>query len=174
MAQVAERRKIPYLVPYSAANRITESGLKYTFRTRPPSRLWVDAMYKYLDTAAKQSGKPLGFSVCEDLRIITEKGPAFGHPSPCMGIAAYVAGAALDLDEKEAARRQDENIDFIDLPGVVDELKVCPRAPRIMVRQVSREIRQRLPFPGIFAFVHRPPARRRHRHYRKSPIQFGC
>ncbi len=59
VAQVAERRRVPYLVPYSAANRITESGLKYTFRTRPPSRLWVDAMYKYLETAASASGKPI-------------------------------------------------------------------------------------------------------------------
>ena len=57
VAQGAERRKIPYLVPYSASNRITESGLKYTFRTRPPSRLWVDAMFKYIESAAKQSGK---------------------------------------------------------------------------------------------------------------------
>ncbi len=59
VAQVAERRRVPYLVPYSASNRITESGLKYTFRTRPPSRLWVDAMYRYLDAASKQSGKPI-------------------------------------------------------------------------------------------------------------------
>ena len=73
VAQVAERRKIPYLVPYSAANRITESGLKYTFRTRPPSRLWVDAMYKYLDTAAKQSGKPI-----EKIAILAEDG-AYGQ-----------------------------------------------------------------------------------------------
>src|SRR5690606_33180832 len=59
VAQVAERRRIPYLVPYSAANLITESGLKYTFRTRPPSRLWVDAMYNFLEAAAKQSGKSI-------------------------------------------------------------------------------------------------------------------
>ena len=59
VAQVAERRKVPYLVPYSASNRITESGLKYTYRTRPPSRLWVDAMFRYLDAAGKQSGKPI-------------------------------------------------------------------------------------------------------------------
>jgi branched-chain amino acid transport system substrate-binding protein len=73
VAQVAERRKVPYLVPYSASNRITESGLKYTFRTRPPSRLWVDAMFKYLDTAAKQGGKPI-----DKIAILTEDG-AYGQ-----------------------------------------------------------------------------------------------
>lgn len=73
VAQVAERRKVPYLVPYSASNRITESGLKYTFRTRPPSRLWVDAMYKYLDAAAKQSGKSI-----DKIGILAEDG-AYGQ-----------------------------------------------------------------------------------------------
>lgn len=73
VAQVAERRRIPYLVPYSASNRITESGLKYTFRTRPPSRLWVDAMYKYLDAAAKQSGKSI-----DKIGILAEDG-AYGQ-----------------------------------------------------------------------------------------------
>lgn len=73
VAQVAERRKIPYLVPYSAANRITESGLKYTFRTRPPSRLWVDAMYKFLDVVAKQSDKSFA-----KIAILAEDG-AYGQ-----------------------------------------------------------------------------------------------
>jgi branched-chain amino acid transport system substrate-binding protein len=73
VAQVAERRKIPYIVPYSAANRITESGLKYTFRTRPPSRLWVDAMYKFLDVVAKQSGKSIN-----KIAILAEDG-AYGQ-----------------------------------------------------------------------------------------------
>lgn len=73
VAQVAERRHIPYLVPYSAANLITESGLKYTFRTRPPSRLWVDAMYNFLEAAAKQSGKSI-----DKIGILAEDG-AYGQ-----------------------------------------------------------------------------------------------
>jgi branched-chain amino acid transport system substrate-binding protein len=73
VAQVAERRHIPYLVPYSAANLITESGLKYTFRTRPPSRLWVDAMYKFLTATAKSSGKSI-----DKIGILAEDG-AYGQ-----------------------------------------------------------------------------------------------
>jgi branched-chain amino acid transport system substrate-binding protein len=73
VAQVAERRKIPYIVPYSAADRITESGFKYTFRTRPPSRVWVEAMFDYLAGAAKQSGKPI-----DKIAILAEDG-AYGQ-----------------------------------------------------------------------------------------------
>lgn len=73
VAQAAERRRIPYLVPYSAANLITESGLKYTFRPRPPSRLWVDAMFNFLEAAAKQSGKSI-----DKIAILAEDG-AYGQ-----------------------------------------------------------------------------------------------
>jgi branched-chain amino acid transport system substrate-binding protein len=73
VAQVAERRRVPYLVPYSASNRITESGLKYTFRTRPPSRLWVDAMYRYLDAVSKQTGTSI-----QRIAILAEDG-AYGQ-----------------------------------------------------------------------------------------------
>ncbi|MBO9354616.1 ABC transporter substrate-binding protein [Bordetella petrii] len=90
VAQVAERRKVPYLVPYSAANRITESGLKYTFRTRPPSRVWVDAMFQYLATAAQQSGKPI-----EKIAILSEDG-------------AYGQGTAEDI--KKAAAKYNKQI----------------------------------------------------------------
>ncbi len=90
VAQVAERRKLPYLVPYSASNRITESGLKYTFRTRPPSRLWVDAMFQYLDAAAKQSGKTI-----DRIAILTEDG-------------AYGQGTAEDI--KQAAAKYNKHI----------------------------------------------------------------
>lgn len=90
VAQVAERRKVPYLVPYSAANRITESGLKYTFRTRPPSRIWVDTMFQYLDAAAKQSGKSI-----DKIAILSEDG-------------AYGQGTAQDI--KDAAARYKKQI----------------------------------------------------------------
>ena len=92
VAQVAERRKVPYLVPYSAANRITESGLKYTFRTRPPSRLWVDAMYKFLDASAKPSGKAI-----EKIAVFTEDG-AYGQ-----GTAQDIKAAAEQYGKKIVA-----------------------------------------------------------------------
>ena len=85
VAQVAERHKIPYLVPYSAADRITESGFKYTFRTRPPSRVWVDAMFEYLATTAAQSGKPFN-----KVAILSEDG-------------AYGQGIVEDIKQSAAA-----------------------------------------------------------------------
>ncbi|MBU8918847.1 ABC transporter substrate-binding protein [Neobacillus sp. 114] len=48
VAQAAERMGVPYLVPYSAGNIITESGFKNTFRTRPPSKVWVETQYEFL------------------------------------------------------------------------------------------------------------------------------
>lgn len=92
VAQVAERRKVPYLVPYSASNRITESGLKYTYRTRPPSRLWVDAMFRYLDAAGKQSGKPI-----EKIAILAEDG-AYGQ-----GTAEDISAAAAKYNKQIVA-----------------------------------------------------------------------
>lgn len=49
VAQVAERSQVPFLVPYSAGNVITESDFTYTFRTRPKSTKWVEAEYEFLD-----------------------------------------------------------------------------------------------------------------------------
>lgn len=56
VAQVAERRQIPFLVPYSAANAITEQGYKYTFRTRPPSKVWTAEILKFFDSLDAQIG----------------------------------------------------------------------------------------------------------------------
>ncbi|ABE36740.1 receptor ligand binding region family protein [Paraburkholderia xenovorans LB400] len=88
VAQVAERRKVPYLVPYSAADRITESGFRYTFRTRPPSRVWVDTMFDYLASAAAQSGKPFN-----TVAILSEDG-------------AYGQGIVEDIRQSAAAHHK--------------------------------------------------------------------
>lgn len=57
VAQASERLGVPYLVPYSAGNTITESGFKYTFRTRPPSKVWVEAQYNFLKYLNSDKGK---------------------------------------------------------------------------------------------------------------------
>lgn len=57
VAQAAERLKVPYLVPYTAGNSITESGFTYTFRTRPPSTVWVTAQYDFLTYLNEEHGK---------------------------------------------------------------------------------------------------------------------
>lgn len=58
VAQTAEQAKVPYLVPYSAANKITESGYKFTFRTRPPSKVWAKTMADFLKSYSADGGHP--------------------------------------------------------------------------------------------------------------------
>lgn len=59
VAQAAEQLKTPYLVPYSSATSITESGFKYTFRTRPPLPEWAKTMSEFLVWQGKHGGKPV-------------------------------------------------------------------------------------------------------------------
>ena len=56
VAQVAERRGIPFVVPYSAANAITEQGFKNTFRTRPPSRIWTTEILNFFGSLKDSIG----------------------------------------------------------------------------------------------------------------------
>ncbi|MCW3003137.1 MAG: receptor ligand binding region family protein [Conexibacter sp.] len=59
VAQTAEQSQVPYLVPYSAANKITESGFKWTFRTRPPSSRWAETMAQFLKARSADGGRPI-------------------------------------------------------------------------------------------------------------------
>lgn len=56
VAQTAEQLKVPYLVPYSSATSITESGFEYTFRTRPPLPEWAETMSQFLVWQGENGG----------------------------------------------------------------------------------------------------------------------
>jgi branched-chain amino acid transport system substrate-binding protein len=85
VAQASERLGVPYLVPYSAGNIITESGFKYTFRTRPPSKVWVETQFNFLKYLNKEKGKNIkkvaalwedgawGQGTVKDIKVIGEK-----------------------------------------------------------------------------------------------------
>jgi branched-chain amino acid transport system substrate-binding protein len=57
VAQTAEQLKVPFVVPYSSATSITESGFKYTFRTRPPLPEWSKTMSEFLVWQGQNGGK---------------------------------------------------------------------------------------------------------------------
>lgn len=57
VAQTAEQAQVPYLVPYSSATSITESGFKYTFRTRPALPVWSKTMADFLVWQGEHGGK---------------------------------------------------------------------------------------------------------------------
>jgi branched-chain amino acid transport system substrate-binding protein len=59
VAQTAEQLKVPFVVPYSSATSITESGFKYTFRTRPALPEWSKTMSEFLVWQGDNGGEPV-------------------------------------------------------------------------------------------------------------------
>ncbi len=54
--QVAERYQVPYVVPVSVADKITERGFKYTFRIAAKDSWWTDTQFKFLEDQKKLTG----------------------------------------------------------------------------------------------------------------------
>jgi branched-chain amino acid transport system substrate-binding protein len=55
--EVAEKYKIPYLVPNSLMDAITERGFKYTFRVEQKGSLWARDQIDFITDMSKQTGK---------------------------------------------------------------------------------------------------------------------
>lgn len=58
--EVAERYKVPFLVPNSIADNITERGFKYTFRLERKASLWGQDQLNFLQWLNKNYGEPKG------------------------------------------------------------------------------------------------------------------
>ncbi len=56
--QVAEKYKIPYIVPSAVKDEITQRGFKYTFRTCPPMGWYTKAQVDFAVEMGKKTGKP--------------------------------------------------------------------------------------------------------------------
>ena len=81
-------------------------------------------------------------------------------PRPRALVALHDSGAALDLDEVEALRRQHEQVDLVDRTVVGDELEVRPRAVRVVIGQPVAHERERVPLPGELRVRDRLPTGR--------------
>ncbi len=57
--QVAERYKVPFIVPVSVRNTITERGFKYTFRIAAKDAWWARDQFKFLKDMEKKTGVAL-------------------------------------------------------------------------------------------------------------------
>ncbi len=57
--QVAERYKVPFIVPVSVRNTITERGFKYTFRIAAKDAWWARDQFEFLEDMKKKSGADL-------------------------------------------------------------------------------------------------------------------
>jgi len=67
--QVAERYQIPYLVPVSVNDTITERGFKYTFRIAAKDSWWALDQFKFLDEQKKLTNTKL-----ETIAFVYENG----------------------------------------------------------------------------------------------------
>jgi len=54
---VAERYKVPFLVPVSVMDKITERGFKYTFRLAAKASWWARDQIRFIDAMGKKTGK---------------------------------------------------------------------------------------------------------------------
>jgi len=57
--QVAERYRVPFIVPVSVRNTITERGFKYTFRIAAKDAWWARDQFEFLKDMEKKTGEPL-------------------------------------------------------------------------------------------------------------------
>jgi branched-chain amino acid transport system substrate-binding protein len=57
--QVAERYQVPFLVPVSVADKITERGFKYTFRIAAKDSWWARDQFRFLEDMKKAHGTKL-------------------------------------------------------------------------------------------------------------------
>ena len=83
----------------------------------------------------KQGPKLLGLGVRADQRVVRRDELAVGLPQPGPGVAEEPSWPALDLDQEEPFRREDEEVNLVDTPVVGDEFEIAPGA----IGLVSRE-----------------------------------
>ena len=110
--------------------------------------------------STQEGDQLLRLAIREQQRVVNRLQAPVVPPRPRTLVALHGAGAALDLDEVEALRREDEEVDLVDRPVVGDELEVRPRAVRVVIGQPVAHERERLPLPGELGIRDRLPARR--------------
>ncbi len=98
--------------------------------------------------AREQRLQTLRLAVREQHRVVVAAlaGLTGRHALPCPGITANDSRPALDLNEEDALRADDEDIDLAD-GSVEDELEVGPRAVGLVIRQALLEERERIALP---------------------------
>ncbi len=57
--QVAEMNKVPFIVPVSVMDRITERGFKYIFRIAAKDSWWTRDQFRFINYLSKKTGKKI-------------------------------------------------------------------------------------------------------------------
>ena len=108
--------------------------------------------------AAQERDQLLRLAVRQQQRVVHRVNTTAAAPRPCPLVALHDSGPALDLDEVEALRRQDEQVDLVDRPVVGNELEVRPRAVGVVIVQPVAHERERVPLPRELGVRDRLPA----------------
>jgi hypothetical protein len=108
---------------------------------------------------SEQRLQSLRLPVREDHRVVEADlaCPAGLRAPPRTRVTANDTGPALDLDQEQTLRADDEEIDLADV-AVLDELEVRPGAIGLMVGQALLEERERLLLPEKLRRRHLDPA----------------
>ena len=97
---------------------------------------------------AQQRPQLLRFRVGQKQRVVDRgRWLAVGLPSPGPRIAAQASRSALDLDQEEALRRKNQQVDFVDAAIVADELEVGPCPVRLVRGKLRADKFKSFPFP---------------------------
>ena len=97
----------------------------------------------------EELGELLSLEVDELEGIVGGAEPAVGFPGPGAGVAGDAAGAALDLDQKEAERSVDEEIDLVDRAIEGEKLKQRPGPPGLVAGKALADEIEGVALPGI-------------------------
>ena len=114
------------------------------------------------------AGEPLRLAVGEDERVVVGTFSTIGNPQPGVGIAGDYAGPALNLDEKETRRREDQRVDLVNLPFLIDEFEVGPRVPGLAIGKVISKPVQGLALPRELRLGNGLPTAEAHGHLGRS------
>lgn len=87
-------------------------------------------------------------AIGEEQRVVVGEAVPTGGPGPRVDVAVEDARPALDLDQEEPHRGQNQRVDLIDRAVVGHELEVRPRHVGLVVGKSRPQVFQRLRLPS--------------------------
>ncbi len=110
--EVAEKYQVPYLVPNSLMDAITERGFKYTFRVERKGSLWAKDQIDFISDMGKQSGK-----VAKKIGVVYENTDMGQTIAKGVRKWAPEKNLSIGLDEGYPARTSDMSPTVLKMKG---------------------------------------------------------
>ena len=96
----------------------------------------------------QQGGQLASLAIGEEQRVVVGEPVPPGGPRPRVDVTVQDARAALDLDEEEPHRREDQGVHLVDCAVIREELEVRPRHVGLVVGQARAQVFQCLGLPS--------------------------